>query len=132
LLADEKTVTRRDWTERHARQFRAGELIAAYDRNPRFGGQHVATICLTHVPVFDPLRNMPDSDYEAEGFAYMTMHGLRLSVNGPLPTRDYFELWRRSGDSMWVVRFRLVMIIPEARAISNRQSSIGNSETGAG
>jgi hypothetical protein len=117
LLAGQKTVTRRDWSWRHAAKFRSGELVDAYDKNPRFGGKRVAVIRLTERPMRAPLGRMPDSDYEAEGFAYMSAHGVRLSVNGPLPTRDYFEGWRRSGESLWVVRFELVEVcgLPESR-----------------
>lgn len=118
LLAGAKNVTRREWDERYAGTFRAGQLIAAYDRSPRFKGKHVATIRLTAAPTFEPMAQMPDADYEGEGFAwlYANPHTLPKTLFGEPCNRETFsragfERWRRSGASMWVCRFELVEVI---------------------
>lgn len=71
LLAGAKTVTRREWKPKHARSFKAGDLVAAYDRSPRLCGKQVATIQLTAAPSWEPDSATPDTDFEAEGFAFL-------------------------------------------------------------
>lgn len=105
LLAGRKTVTRRDWKESWARSFREGELVGAYDRQPRFQGKQVAVIRLTEAPYLESTAQAPDSDYEAEGFGYLQERG--IMVDGLLPEK-LWRVWRVSPRSMWVVRFELV------------------------
>lgn len=121
LLAGAKTVTRREWDERYAAGFRAGDLIAAYDRSPRFRGRHVATIRLTAAPTLEPLAQMPDADYDGEGFRWLYEHpeALPKTLWGAPCTRedfswDGFLQWRRSRDSMWVCRFELLELVGAA------------------
>lgn len=70
LLAGRKTATCRGWDERYARRFRAGDLVAAYDRSPRFKGKQVATIRLTHDATIGPWKHILTDPYEQEGFAW--------------------------------------------------------------
>lgn len=73
LLAGRKTCTCRDWDDDYARRFRAGDVIAAYDRSPRYGGTQIATLRLTHDATHGRLIDVLggfDAAYEAEGFAY--------------------------------------------------------------
>lgn len=107
LLAGAKTVTRRAWNRDYALRFNPDEVVQAYDHSPRIGGKCVGLIRVVSVK-FEPIALMPDSDYEAEGFAYMAAHNLRLVCDGLIPTRDYFEWWRNTGESFWTVRFELV------------------------
>ena len=44
LLDGKKTVTRRRWTDKYARQFRAGCLVQAWDKSARFKGKKIAII----------------------------------------------------------------------------------------
>lgn len=118
LVAGAKTVTRREWDDEYAAQFRAGQLVAAYDRSPRFRGRQVAVIRLTAAPTYEPNAAMPDSDYAAEGFEWLHAHpeALPKTLWGKPCTlddfsRDGFERWRRNGGSMWVVRFELVQVL---------------------
>ena len=117
LLAGQKTVTRRDWDERYAGAFHAGETVAAYDRQPRYRGKQIAVIELTVAPTREPLAAMPDDDYEGEGWAYYAEHPearpktiLGQRVDATTFTRAGFERWRRSGGEMYVVRFRLMEV----------------------
>ncbi|MBA2708228.1 MAG: ASCH domain-containing protein [Gemmatimonadaceae bacterium] len=70
LLAGRKTCTCRDWTDGYAKRFRAGDLVAAYDRSPRFRGTQIATIRLTHNATHGVLPEIVPDWYEREGFAY--------------------------------------------------------------
>lgn len=105
LLAGAKTVTRRDWTDRHAAQFHKGDLVQAWDQSPRAGGHRVGVIHLTDDPRFEPLADMPDSDYQAEGFEWITKYDAAPPHRLLQATPEGFAEWRASGRSMWVVRF---------------------------
>lgn len=107
LVAGRKTVTRRNWTPRYAASFRGGEMVAAYDRQPRFGGKMVATIRLTCDPYLESTASAPRSDYEAEGFAYLEAEGIKVDGLSP---RALWRVWHRPSTArmMWVVRFELV------------------------
>lgn len=115
LLADgnlQKTVTRRDWDAKYAASFKAGELIQAYDRSPRFKGKQIATIRLIMAPYLEPISDMPDSDYEAEGFAYLATNRHLLPKSMPYDvSREGFDTWRKSGERLWVIRFERVVTI---------------------
>ena len=109
LLAGRKTCTRREWSERHAAQFHTGDLVTAYNKNPRNGGKPVAIIQLLGAPKVEGVP--PDSDFEAEGFAYMKEHGLTLF--GGQDPQLVFHSWKQ-GDyrDLFVVRFKLVEVLP--------------------
>ena len=49
LLAGQKTVTRRDWPEKYAQQFKPGNLVQGYDRSARNGGKCIAIIRLENL-----------------------------------------------------------------------------------
>jgi len=117
LLAGRKTVTRREWDPEYAAGFKAGDLVAAYDRQPRYGGKQIATIRLTADPVYEPMAAMPDSDYEGEGHAFYHEHPefLPKTIRGArVDSGDFdfihFRAWRSREYSMWVVRFELVSV----------------------
>lgn len=111
LLAGVKTVTRRGWSAHYARQFKPGELVQAYDRNPRQGGRPVAILRLTSIAC-EPDAAAPDSDYEAEGFAFLAeladLPSASRSKLLPRLDRAGFDTWRQAGGNSWVVRFELV------------------------
>ena len=106
LLAGRKTCTRRQWTRRHALQFRQDEIVQAWDKSPRAGGRRVALLQLLSSPVLDPA--VPESDWEAEGVAFMEEHRLTL-FKGATP-RQVWESWARPNGTagLWVVRFKLM------------------------
>jgi hypothetical protein len=112
LLAGQKTCTRRDWEPRYGRMFgKAGDLVAAYDRSPRYKGQQVGTIRLTYTPYQESTRDAPPGDYYAEGFGYLTEHGIK--VDGMMPMA-LWQAWHheRHAENLWVVRFELVEVGP--------------------
>lgn len=72
LLSGQKTVTRRDWKDSYMegwqRWYDEGRrLHDAYDQIPIAGGKKIAEIRLTERPYWEPLREMPTEDLEAEG-----------------------------------------------------------------
>lgn len=110
LLAGAKTVTRRDWTAKHAAKFKAGMLVDAWNTLPRNvkGNPHkVAVIRLTADPKYMALRQTPDADWDAEGFEYLSANGLK--VFGITPEKLWFS-WIRQGNeqAMYAVRFEVV------------------------
>jgi hypothetical protein len=116
LVAGRKTVTRRQWTPSYAAQFHRNDLVDAYDRQPRYRGRKIATIRLTHDPVYLPDATMPETDYEAEGFAFLDEHpefipkSWKKEMDEGETLKDHFEYWRQSGESSWVIRFIVISI----------------------
>ena len=105
LLQGHKTVTRRSWSPNYARQFHAGDLVAAYDRSPRYGGKQVATIRLTQDPYLENTANMPEADYEAEGLAWMERN--TMIIQGEWPNA-FWDSWKDDAEDVWVIRFEFV------------------------
>lgn len=113
LIAGEKTVTRREWSDAHAarviKQYREGKTFDAWNYSPRVTSRNphkVATIRLTQ----EPYREMSDlietheGEYEAEGFSFMDGQGLQGEVDGILLD------WEENPRPLWVVRFEVVEV----------------------
>lgn len=107
LLAGQKTVTRRDWKPQHAARFHKGDLCAAYNMSPRNGGKQVAVIRIARAPYLEPSRDIPDEDWQAEGFQYLTDAEVR--VFGMWPA-DVWTDWHVNPRDLWVVRFEIVEV----------------------
>ena len=123
LVARRKTCTRRDWNDDYAKRFQAGELVAGYNRNQRYGGHQIAVVKLTQKPYKEPLCNVPDSDWEAEGFAYLTEIGAR--VNGMTP-RQLWDIWKQTWDPEWVIHFEIVELTSQRnfQHTGNREAAL--------
>ena len=111
LLAGKKTCTRRVWSERTARAwvnaYQGDRLLhSAWDKMPLCrGAKKIADIQLTHLPYRERLKDMPESDLDAE--------------SGLWKSRDEFiNLFGSPERVVWVVRFRLVMP-PRRQSSSN-------------
>lgn len=115
LIAGRKTVTRRRWTDVFARGFRAGAQAGAWDKLPRNHGKKVAIIQLIHAPYRERYADMPDEDYEAEGFAFFEEHPELLPTEAPWlrMNRLVFDRMRELGgdEPIWVVRFKLLEVL---------------------
>jgi len=110
LLAGRKTVTRRDWTAKHAITFHAGEFVQAWNHTPRVkGANRIGTIRLTAAPSWEYSQSIPTSDYEAEGFAYLDEQEMTLG-DGVYP-RELWDDWFTDPVMLWVVRFELVEVL---------------------
>ncbi len=116
VTAGHKTCTRRAWKQEYASRFRAGDIVLAYDRSPRIGGKPIAKIRLTEAPYKEPMCDMPNSDYEAEGLAWLAEHSdqvppsARKQVWGDCTFQAFYN-WRWSGGSVYVVRFEVVEVL---------------------
>lgn len=116
VIRGRKTVTRRSWKDPYARRFLRGQRFQGWDKSPRFGGKKIAVCRLTANPTWEPLADMPDSDYEAEGFSYLHEAGFVPPASSGFEDFSFesFERWRQSGDSTWVIRFENVEVIDGA------------------
>ena len=119
LVARQKTVTRREWSDPYfARMKKAldaaiasgdkGLLAQAWSASPHRKGRKVGTILITSL-TREETTTIPDSDWEAEGFAYMVKHGLNLGKE--IDCHLMWETWRETpGLVTAVVRFEVVSI----------------------
>ncbi len=104
LLAGEKTRTRREWSDKYAQRFKVGDLIQAYDKQPRFKGKKVAIIKITGIKKED-ISLMPDEDYFKEGFEYLEKINKKIFDQDP---KIAFEEWREDGGGYWVIDFEVI------------------------
>ena len=107
IEAKRKTCTRRNWNDQYAERFKVGELLAGYNRSQRYGGHQIAVVKLIQKPYKEPLCNVPDTDWEAEGFAYLTEIGAK--VNGMTP-QELWDTWKATEYPEWVVRFEIIEV----------------------
>ena len=110
LVAGHKRVTRRAWKDGYARSFRAGDEVAAYDKQPRFGGKQVGVIRLVAAPYQESTARAPAEDYEAEGFPFLEERD--LLVDGVTPAA-LWRAWQVYPRTLWVVRFQLLELTEE-------------------
>jgi len=107
VRAKVKTCTRREWDDAYAARFNAGNLLAGYDRNPRFHGQQITVVRLTCKPYKEPYCRVPATDWQAEGFAHLEQLG--ATVHGMTPGQ-FWQQWLDSPleKTCFVVRFEYV------------------------
>jgi hypothetical protein len=103
LLAGRKTRTRREWTDEYAERFKVGDLIQAYDRQPRFGGKCIAIIEITGIKQ-ESTSEMTSDDYEKEGFKYFEEKGLKIWDKDPAIA---FEDWMEDDCEVWIIDFKV-------------------------
>jgi len=104
LLAGEKTRTRRNWSDKYAKRFKVGDLIQAYDRQPRFKGKRVAIIKILNIKK-ENISLMPNKDYKKEGFAYLEKINKKIFGENP---KMAFQEWRKEGGKYWVIDFEVL------------------------
>lgn len=122
LIAGFKTCTRREWMQRYAEGWRKGTIATAYDRNPRFKGKPVGHIELTQDVYLERTCDIPDADYEAEGFGYMERNNILIRGKKP---REFWDAWREGPGELWVVRFRLLDTCSQPREEGKQISLFG-------
>lgn len=145
LVTGNKTVTRRDYDDQYRSRFTRGRVLTAWDRLPKHGGKKIALIELTESAKLLPLAEMPDSDYESEGFAFYdsfiteaniaiiegrelaesvvkvaNMVGRSFQLPPGMDMRWNFDMWKRHGDDMTVIRFKLLSLFPEGERMAER------------
>lgn len=110
LLAGHKTVTRREWKKDYARNFKGpGQIVEAVEPVSEV---KIATLRLTAKPTLELNGLIPDSDFEAEGFAWLEQHPEALPpTHLPLCRLQFDDMRILERDRlMWVVRFELIAI----------------------
>lgn len=116
--ARRKTVTRRRWTDKHAQKFikRIGQLAEGWTASPHRKGKPFCKFRILHV-YKEKTCLIPDSDWEAEGFAYMEEHGLLLEKD--LTCSELWEQWREDPElETWVIRFEIVEVYEEVSQVA--------------
>jgi hypothetical protein len=120
FVAGVKTVTRRDWKPRHASLWHEGDDFLALDRQRRFKGVEIGIGRVIAPVVRESLSDMPDSDYQAEGMAWLHAHPSACIEAGRRQFRDFcwdcFDAWRREGSPCYTVRFEILSVSPIAKA----------------
>lgn len=120
LVAGIKTVTRRDWQADYARQFGRGDQVRALNRQRRFGGEILGIIELVEDAMLDT-REMFEEDVQAEGIPWLRERGL-LSAK-LLEKWDEMCRWDESCRALWVVRFRVVSLEPNAEQLARAKGA---------
>lgn len=111
LLQGIKFVTRRKWQDSHAakfiRAFDNGLKIRAFDKDRRYGGQHIGWLRLTQKPYRERLADMPEAGVTAEGFPELTK------------TEFLDRFFKGDADlTVWVIRFEFEPLQPLPSLVS--------------
>lgn len=116
LVNNNKSVTRRLWSDRYAALFikcyEQGKKVQALDKDRRYGGKQIGWLTLTCKPYQERLIDMPPEDLACEGFAdYSLQEFIDEFFNGIAET------------TVWVVRFEFEPFPPssEKEVSSNSQ-----------
>lgn len=123
VVAQAKTVTRRNWKPSTAAWYRKGRIFDAYDKVSFHGGVRVARCQCTHDTYQECLGDMPDDDWAGEGFKWMNEHPLAI----PEKAREHlwslgdcsfegFIAWRSTFQyrAFYVCRFVVIEVEPVA------------------
>lgn len=105
-----KTVTRRSWNPTHRAKFHAGYIFDAWSNGPHRGGKFMGKGRITVTPYEEPMRDIPGSDYVAEGFEFMDALGIPVSKG--LTARDLYRSWLTANATakITVVRFEVLTV----------------------
>ncbi|MEN6533790.1 MAG: hypothetical protein ABFD89_09025 [Bryobacteraceae bacterium] len=130
FVAGQKCCTRRNWKDStamsYAKAFSEGRSHDAYDKSPLYGGRKIGSLRLSVEPYKSPLSWMPDVDFRNEGFEWMSRNphcvpnGAYKEIwcaKNPRVLKDWheaFERWRESNLELYVVRFDVISIRPDA------------------
>ncbi len=105
VTAGIKTVTRRDWQDKTAAKFKAGDIADAYNKLPRAGGRLIGKIRITRDPYKQKLKDMPmDHFWREGGYLYWKSIDEFLKMMGG----DGRCLRERLDREYWVIEFELV------------------------
>lgn len=113
VKARRKNRTRRAWKDSHAKKFKPGTLFQMLDKDYRYKGKcfGIGRIVSVHK---EPIADMPDSDYEAEGFAYLHANPHLVPKSMPIDVSpEGFRAWRDSGEVYYTVTFEIVALFEE-------------------
>lgn len=122
LLAGVKTVTRRDWNDKHAQQWidRIGTIADAWNASPRVVSKQPHPIAKIRIESVLLTAQYPDEDFELEGLRWLDEHGIWM----PDTTRKDFRIkpaafwnqWRAERPMLYRVAFEVVEYLECPRA----------------
>lgn len=107
MHAQQKNCTRRNWARRYAAMFDAGQVCIWADTVSFADEKPQGRIRLLEKPYQESTADISESDWEAEGFAYLASIG--ADVDGQLP-RQFWDNWKANPVTLWVVRFAFVEV----------------------
>ena len=107
-VSQSKTVTRRSWQPVTVKRFHKGTKYIAKRSN--YGGEALGVGEITDEPFKQMTSLMDSDDYVKEGFQYMD--GQFWKVNKYFPLVNAFNSWKRRGDWMTVVPFKVIEVFP--------------------
>ena len=102
LVLGQKTCTRRNWSDDYAMRFENNDYVQAFDREPREGGQCVATIQLTCDPYKEFLMDMTDEEEKEEGGVWGSAKAFIEAYHRGADAIFDYELWPRIVPPPWV------------------------------
>jgi len=112
FVSENKSVTRRNWTERHLSQFNKGDICKAYSKGAQYGGECIGILKLTETPYKQNTGEMPDEDYTKEGFCYLDVaYDIITDAKNQL-LQDTFNSWKEQDITLSVVPFEILEIFP--------------------
>ena len=125
FVTGHKTCTRRNWKPRYADTFQAGEILQAWNKSPRCGAGafRVGDIRLTEDVLLQRTADAPESDFQAEGFAFLQKIGHTLALDGGphLTPGDLWLSWKDAPNVMrYVVRFQLLSLTPAGQELREK------------
>ena len=105
FLSGHKSVTRRDWKDSYAKTFKKGEVVAAYNKQRRFGGKKIGLIKLTQDPYKESTADIPEEDWYNEGMPVLEGEG--VLIDGLMPS-GFWLRWKTEPENLWVIRFTII------------------------
>src|SRR6185437_13013526 len=117
FVAGAKSVTRRDWKPQTAAHYVQGFVFDCWSNSPYAGGVKIGQARVTQTAHRENRRHCPDADYAGEGFAWMNAHpqAIPIGARKQVWAKDdcslaAFGRWRKTGLTLWAVRFEIVSI----------------------
>ncbi len=105
FLSGHKSVTRRDWKDSYAKTFKKGEVVAAYNKQRRFGGKKIGLIKLSQDPYKESTAKLTGGDWYDEGLHVLEGEG--KLIDGVHP-KVFWLRWLAEPVNLWVIRFKIV------------------------
>lgn len=110
FIARRKTVTRRNWQDSYFARWKDGDPFQAWSASPRVKGAIKVGEGRIVTVRREWTSEMPEDDYEAEGFTYMDEHG--IAIGKELACIDFWKGWRERPELLTTVRFEVTAIEP--------------------
>ena len=114
FVTGNKSVTRRNWTDRHSRLFTDGTQALVWNKQARFGGEPIGVLELTENPFKQSTGEMTVQDYDMEGF--LELDTKYYEIERTMPVKDAMLSWKRRNELLTVVPFKILEVFPGMEA----------------